>query len=326
MFIFGNTVLKGQFVIKIKVIFAAAVSAVMLTGCSSFVDEPVDGTYEITEGAGESVSSAVSENNQLSLGTGLEDIVITAQQDPDPDRQIKHRRTPVRQIRGIDVNGNSLSNDFYFYRNLLSGTYKQAYDQIYSALYNGIQTIDMSVSVQSGDIADIVYCVYYDHPELFWVDSSLTYYMNGSGIVTSLTVNFNGTANDLRRSQQLFEGTIAPLINLAVSLPEDVQKVKLVHDYLTNTIHYVSGSQYNQSAYSAIVNGKTVCAGYAHAFQYCMQKLGIPAAYIVGYAGESHAWNLLMLDGEYYCMDVTWDDPVGNPATTYYYDYFNITD
>lgn len=117
-----------------------------------------------------------------------------------------------------------------------------------------------------------------------------------------------------------------PLINLAASLPEDVEKVKLVHDYLTNTIQYVAGSPYNQSAYSAIVFGITVCAGYAHAFQYCMQKLGIPAAYIVGYAGEAHAWNLLQLGGEYYCMDVTWDDPLGNPPTTYYYNYFNITD
>ena len=115
--------------------------------------------------------------------------------------------TPNRQIRGVDVNGNSLSNDFY--HNLLSGTYKQAYDQIYAALYNAVQAINLSVSVKSSDIATIVYCVYY------------------------------------------------------------------------------------------------VCAGYAHAFQYCMQKLGIPAAYIVGYAGEAHAWNLLQLGGEYYCMDVT---------------------
>lgn len=58
-------------------------------------------------------------------------------------------------------------------------------------------------------------------------------------------------------------------------------------------------------AYSAIVNGKTVYAGYA---------------------GEAHAWNLLQLDGEYYNMDVTWDYPIGNPATTYYHDYFNVTD
>ncbi len=304
---------------KIKRILAAAVCAAMLTGCAADFDEFE--TYE--DGA---LSSGEAERSELSFGTGLEEITVTAQADPDPDKQITRRRTPVRQIRGIDINGNSPSDDFYFYRSLLSGTYKQAYDQIYSALYNGSRTINMSVSVQSGDIADIVYSVYYDHPELFWVDSSLTYYMNGSGIVTSLTVNFNGTASNLQNSQQLFEGTIAPLINLAASLPNDVEKVKLVHDYLTNTIQYVAGSQYNQSAYSAIVNGKTVCAGYAHAFQYCMQKLGIPAAYIVGYAGEAHAWNLLKLDGEYYSMDVTWDDPLGNPATTYYYNYFNITD
>ena len=311
---------------KIKAVFAAALSAVILTGCAAVFDELDDGTYEEGTLNDETTSAVTDEKTSLSYGTGLEEITITAQEDPDPDRQIQRRRTPVRQIRGVDINGNTLSDDFYFYRSLLSGTYKQAYDQIYAALYNGSQTINMSVSVYSSDIANIVYSVYYDHPELFWVDSSLSYYMNGSGIVTSLTVNFNGTASDLKSSQQLFEGTIAPLIKLASSLPEDVQKVKLVHDYLTNTIQYVSGSAYNQSAYSAIVNGKTVCAGYAHAFQYCMQKLGIPAAYIVGYAGENHAWNLLRLDGEYYSMDVTWDDPLGNPATTYYYDYFNVTD
>ena len=309
---------------KIKSLIAAVISAAMLTGCSLLEDEETSGIADSSSDLPAASSSV--EQTELSHGTGLQEIEITAKQDPDPNKQIKRRRTPVRQIRGIDVNGNTLSNDFYFYRNILSGTYKQAYDQIYSALYNGVQTVQMSVSVPSTDIADIVYCVYYDHPELFWVDSSLTYYMNGSGIVTSLTVNFNGTANNLKRSQQTFENAIAPLIKLAASVPEDIEKVKLVHDYLTNTIQYVAGSQYNQSAYSAIVNGKTVCAGYAHAFQYCMQKLGIPAAYIVGHAGESHAWNLLKLDGEYYCMDVTWDDPIGNPANTYYYSYFNITD
>ena len=116
----------------------------------------------------ESVTSSVVEKTELSYGTGLEEITITAKEDPNPNKQIARRRTPVRQIRGIDVNGNSLSNDFYFYRNLLSGTYKQAYDQIYAALYNGVQAINMSVSVKSSDIATIVYCVYYDHPELFW--------------------------------------------------------------------------------------------------------------------------------------------------------------
>lgn len=308
-----------------------------LTGCSGdFIDELL-----ATDEAGNAFTAetiAEQDNTESdnaagtveisaeNVGTGLEQLVITGELDEDPNREIVRRRTPVRQIRGIDVNGNSLSDEFYFYRSTLSGTNKQAYDQIYAALYNGIQQVNLSVSVSTADICDIVYSVYYDHPELFWVDSSLSYSYNYSYIVTSVTVNFNGTANDLSGSQQRFESAIAPLLSTARTLSNDADKVKLVHDYLTNTIDYTAGSQYNQSAYSAIVNGKTVCAGYAHAFQYCMQKLGIPAAYIVGYAGEAHAWNILKLDGEYYCMDVTWDDPLNNPPNYYYYNYFNITD
>ena len=317
---------------------AVAVAAALccLTGCSGdFIDELIS-TEEagnaftaeaIGEDSPESGSAAGTvEISAENVGTGLEQLVITGSLDEDPNREIVRRRTPVRQIRGIDVNGNTLSDEFYFYRSTLSGTNKQAYDQIYAALYNGVQSVNLSVSVSTSDICDVVYSVYYDHPELFWVDSSLSYSYNYSNVVTSVTVNFNGTANDLSGSQQRFESAIAPLLSTARTLSNDIDKVKLVHDYLTNTIDYTSGSQYNQSAYSAIVNGKTVCAGYAHAFQYCMQKLGIPAAYIVGYAGEAHAWNILKLDGEYYCMDVTWDDPLNNPANYYYYNYFNITD
>jgi transglutaminase/protease-like cytokinesis protein 3 len=77
----------------------------------------------------------------------------------------------------------------------------------------------------------------------------------------------------------------------------------------------------NQSVYSALVNGETVCAGYARAMQYLMQRLGIPCYYCTGYAGQNHAWNIVRLDDGYYNVDVTWDDTPGGE-----YDYFNRTD
>ena len=77
----------------------------------------------------------------------------------------------------------------------------------------------------------------------------------------------------------------------------------------------------NQSAYSALVEGKSVCAGYARAYQYLMQRLGIPCYYCTGFAGEDHAWNIVGLDDGYYNVDVTWDDTPGGE-----YDYFNKTD
>lgn len=77
----------------------------------------------------------------------------------------------------------------------------------------------------------------------------------------------------------------------------------------------------SQSAYSGLVNGKTVCAGYSRAFQYLMMRLGIPCYYCTGYAGESHAWNIVKLGDDYYNVDLTWDDTEGG-----LYDYFNKTD
>lgn len=319
---------------KRKLIFsvlALSLSACMLTGC---LDDEYDDDYAYSDDSysddvsadGESYGSGGQVSESTQYGTGLEEIKVEGFADPDPDKKVVRSRAPIRQLRGIDMNGNALSDDFYFYRNMLNSTGKQAYDQIYAALYRGVSTLDMNVAISADDIETIVFSVYYDHPELFWVDCYYYYYTNSDDIVTTVTVNFNGTADNITQAQSDFERCVANLLLKAQTFSTDIEKVKYVHDYLTNINDYVAGSQYNQSAYSALVYGKTVCAGYAHAFQYCMQKLGIPAAYVVGHAGESHAWNLVKLDGEYYAMDVTWDDPIGNPATTYYYNYFNITD
>ena len=96
---------------------------------------------------------------------------------------------------------------------------------------------------------------------------------------------------------------------------------KFVHDVLLERIDYQLGAAMNQSAYSALVNGETVCAGYARAFQYLMQQLDIPCYYCTGYAGESHAWNIIGLEDGWYNVDTTWDD-----AGEGTYDYFNRTD
>lgn len=314
---------------KRKIISLALACALLLGGCSEeledewFDEDDIPSETTASEPADEENPIQAAAQN---YGTGLENFTINGAPDENPDRKISKSRTPIRQARAINVNGEKLSDDFYFYRNVLSTRNKQAYDQIYAALYRGSDTVNMNVPVHYSEISDIVFSVFYDHPELFWMENSVNYYYNNNGEVTQLTIGTNDTAGNLRAYQQAFESAVTKVLVKANTFSTDIEKVKYVHDYLTNTIDYVYNSPLNQSAYSALVLGKTVCAGYAKAFQYCMQKLGIPAAYIVGYAGELHAWNLVKLDGEYYNMDVTWDDPISNPPTTYYYNYFNITD
>ena len=65
---------------------------------------------------------------------------------------------------------------------------------------------------------------------------------------------------------------------------------------------------------------KSVCAGYARAFQLIMQKLKIPTYYVLGFAKEDHAWNIVKLNGRYYNVDLTWDD------TGSIFKHFNISD
>ena len=84
---------------------------------------------------------------------------------------------------------------------------------------------------------------------------------------------------------------------------------------------YDENSEINQTAYSALVLNKTVCAGYAKAFQYIMIELGIPTYYVSGEAQGDHAWNIVKLDDEYYNVDLTWGD-----QEVIIYNFFNVSD
>ena len=94
------------------------------------------------------------------------------------------------------------------------------------------------------------------------------------------------------------------------------------YNYINGTIPYVS-----HTAEGIFVNRTAVCDGYSSAFKLCMDILGIPCEIITGEGdGAAHAWNAVMLDGEWYMVDVTWDDPVPDNPGVVNYDYFNITD
>jgi hypothetical protein len=100
----------------------------------------------------------------------------------------------------------------------------------------------------------------------------------------------------------------------------DYEKALFVHDYLVANSDYDVEAAQNADvnnmaycAYSCIMGEETVCMGYSMAFQIIMQKIGIPCGTVHGSAiksGESHMWNFVNIDGNYYYVDLTWDDPV----------------
>lgn len=136
-----------------------------------------------------------------------------------------------------------------------------------------------------------------------------------------IDLEFNRTAEELESAKAEFDAQVNAIVSQVQNLPDQYTKEKAVHDALIERISYHADAEMNQSAYSALVNGETVCAGYSRAFQYILQQLGIPCYYCTGYAGESHAWNIVALEDGYYNVDTTWDDTDGGN-----YNYFNKSD
>ncbi len=222
---------------------------------------------------------------------------------------------------GDSGDGYTFDETFYPYYAMLDTQGQHLYRQIYANAKNACKTFAPVEQVSTEGLKNIFACVFNDHPELFWLNTaySAKYDKNGDNI--QITLSFNETADSLGTSQNLFQNAANSIIQKAQEQKNDYEKERVVHNALIDQVLYNTQAKNNQSAYSALVGGQSVCAGYARAFQYMMMQMGIPCYYCTGYAGESHAWTILKLDDGYYNVDPTWDDVPGAK-----YDYFNKTD
>lgn len=215
----------------------------------------------------------------------------------------------------------------YPYYEMLDNKEKKLYNQMYENMTALETNFKPCVSVTEKQVQNAFYAVYNDHPELFWMDASYSYvYLADSTIASGRTVILvdlavSRASGDFDGLKEEFERKADEIADAARKLDTDFEREKYVHDYLVDTIVYDETHYINQNAYSALVDGRCVCAGYARAFQYVMQKLDIPCYYVVGIAEEDHAWNIVGLDDGFYNVDVTWDD---NEYVRYA--YFNRTD
>ena len=119
---------------------------------------------------------------------------------------------------------------------------------------------------------------------------------------------------------------------LITSNMSDYEVVKTLHDYLVTHCDYdyrvdIGNMPFvSYQAEGALLKGTAVCGGYAKAFELLLDAAGIPNETITGYAGGYHAWNLVQVDGQWYHVDATWDDPTVRGGDYIRYDYFLKSD
>ena len=121
----------------------------------------------------------------------------------------------------------------------------------------------------------------------------------------------------------------------------DYERELALHDWMIDWAEYDPGALSsgpigdpipdNDNPYGFLTGRKGICLGYASTFRLLMKLCGIECVMVQGasHAGTAdHAWNLIYLDGEWYAVDPTWDDPVSSypVSEAVAHQYFNVTD
>ncbi len=140
----------------------------------------------------------------------------------------------------------------------------------------------------------------------------------------------SGKTDDLSKDAKLLYDSVFEIAAELKGKTEYVT-VKNIHDYLVLNMAYTYGGNEVHMLDYALSTGRCVCDGYAKAFFFLCKACGLDTILIDGTAwsssgSELHAWNKVKIDGKWYSIDVTWDDPVPDEPGTVRYDYFLVTD
>ena len=220
------------------------------------------------------------------------------------------------------------SSTSYVY-NTLTDNEKALYDAIVGAASNMSTRIFGTQNLSTAEWTKVFGLVYNQEPQLFW--------LNSKSVVGRLYYN-EVDSEKINSMQKEIDATVSKLLKEANSKSTTFEKLLVFHDYLVLNSTFEKSEEagnLNQTIYNAFSGGTSKqaniqCAGYAKAMQYLCDKAGIDCMVITGTneKGATHAWNKGKVEGEWYNIDATWDDPIlSTPDTTYLrYNYFLVPD
>lgn len=275
------------------------------------------------------------------LFTGVESSTTTLENET-AETVVKQSRYLYNQLN--DTAKTIYSKLYQNKENLKTGTYKIDFGNSFNSL----------LSQENGDTElkkqyqSAIEALVYENPDIFYLDVTKMY-INIEKVTKIVGTKYNvfidaGNEDSYlakgfysKEDVEKYENQIAQIKNQIISQVSEksnYQKIKMVHDYLIDSIDYENDLTKNNvyDIYGALVRKRCVCEGYAKAFQYLVNELGIENTIVIGTGTnsrnetESHAWNYVKLDGQWYAVDVTWDDPIiadgGRLTNKSRYEYF----
>ena len=186
--------------------------------------------------------------------------------------------------------------------------YDEAYTKMYLAMYNMETRLDLSeLKIRDNEIMRIYSDIRNNSPELFYLQNSLLYYYNAYGYVTSVEFSYTMTGDELAAARAQYDAELAYIASLTGGCTTDVEIALFVHDYFAASFSY-DDSMNIYDAYGLLTTRTGVCQAYSLAYAAVLRECGIDAVMVTS-EEMNHAWNLVKINGSWYHVDISYDDP-----------------
>lgn len=212
--------------------------------------------------------------------------------------------------------------------NLKSGTYKIDFGKEFSQLLSQENGAELLQDYYQSAMETYLY----DNPDVFYLDPTKMYiniqttkkiFTTTYEVFIDAGSNANYLSEGYNSKQQIieYENQINHEVEKILEKTtgkSNYEKIQIIHDYLVDNVSYdqTLSKENIYNMYGTLVNKESVCEGYAKAFKYLMNQIGVESIVVIGKATDSngetqsHAWNYVNFENAWYAIDVTWDDPV----------------
>ncbi len=214
--------------------------------------------------------------------------------------------------------------------------------RLYAGMVRELDALSEEISFSGEDIETVERvwsAILADYPEFFWLSGAGQWGGWESLSYLWFQPEYTTPADELPARRRQAEAVCDELLARAEGMT-DYERALFFHDSIVESTGFdtetaaqtdpLTGRASSRSAYGCLVNHLAVCSGYAKAFQWLAQRSGMDCMRVNGTAkddDEGHEWNCIRLGGDYYYIDITWDDPVPEDGgeQTLTHEYFCIT-
>ncbi|MBP0956331.1 MAG: hypothetical protein J5997_03080 [Oscillospiraceae bacterium] len=277
-----------------------------------------------------SVSESASSDNTSTAQVSEEGVVTSSAEtvvsSADVSSGLNEKLTDGRKSKysGREI----ISHPYSYYT--LDEKHKKLYDKLVSAMLDCDTQIQFTSdeNISFDDLFDTYQLIYNDENRLFYISPTIEYVSDrATGNISSMKVNYTFSKEEIRSMQAEIDEETDKILSMITPDMNDYDIVKLFHDYIIINCTYDTDAKNPNSIYGTLVEKDALCQGYSQSFTYLCSLAGIDSFIVLGVANEPHMWNVVKMDGDYYHVDLTWDDPDrAKSPDSVRYDYFGLTD